>query len=1297
MSVRVGGIYAELSLDDSRFTRSLDEAQRSMGTLRQAAQQAAQQVDQSFRNTGASIERGGLGARQAARHIDSVGDAAQTAARQVDRVGEAATEAARDVGRIEDAADEAATAARRIEIPSGLAAAAQRAADAVGSIGERASGAASTGSNMGDSFVGGFTGKLQGLAGKGGPIAAALVGVAGIGLAAGAVLAKAIGDGMQMEKDRDLIQARLGFNDATMKVIGAAAGAAFSNGWGESVQGNIDITSMLISSGMLSGEESAGAMQPLLEKVSAVNDLVGGEMVDTIKAASIMMKNGLAKDGDAALDLIFRGYQKVGLAGDDYIDSIKEYSNGWKNVGLSGEQALAILAQSTDRLGADSTDRAADAMRELGRRISEEGEDMVEGLDAIGFSGQEMYDKLKGGGEEGFQALDEIFDKLRGIEDQTERNTAIAALLGDTAGDFYDIFGNLDPSKAMIEFGNATEATDKAIGVMTDNGAASFEAARNSITASMDDVKLALGEAFGPHLAKLADWVSKHKPEIMAFFVGLANAGLATLDGMISFASGSLRAFADLQEGIGNTVGPAVEMLGKFSGQLGGILKHIPGLKDEGTALETAGKAAEVYGQGMNSVADKARGMADQLDKTKPTIQAIRDQVAEAGQAAVGAAEMTRLFGGAVDALPDGKSLVVEALTDDARARLTEFGFQVQNLDDGTVQISANTAEGQQLIDNFVLHNEGRKIQLSGSVQLPSTVTTPQGELGVIGMMNGFTNANGSIMSYANGKLPDQAIIQPGRGGGLVQWAEGETGDEAFIPLAPSKRRRSMAILAETARRMGARVLSDDPLVGGVLGIRDLLSFADGGILDSITAVQQEIAPGLSLTSGQRNEPGSYHNVGQAGDYSNGSGNTPEMLAWANYLADHHKSDLAELIYIDPKFQRCIKDGEFVPDSFYANAGDHTNHVHVAARRAITAAKVAAELTEQQKRADEIIAAGRERGISDKGIRQALGAAYAANGDDLTADEGHEQFDAGRFYDELARTDYENSGLDVGAAAIQGAQAEADTAAAVDLAGKAFDESEARAKAPASSGGSSVTGSPVYVTNWPSGLGGSSSSSSTPTDTSSSTTTGDPSILGDYTFRLFARGGVEDHSAHIAPGGDMRLFAEPETGGEAYIPLSPAKRGRSVGLLAQVADRFGLSLTPYAMGGFGGLGQDGDGGVHSGSWEVTRLGERDGVPLSSPKRDVPLAVWASSAYRAAAFAAGVAGTLASGWDADGNFQGFDTSANSLPAAWGDTVTEIQELLGRIAEAAEKGNPVSVDVAVDPSQRTAQLQIKQTGV
>lgn len=68
--------------------------------------------------------------------------------------------------------------------------------------------------------------------------------------------------------------------------------------------------------------------------------------------------------------------------------------------------------------------------------------------------------------------------------------------------------------------------------------------------------------------------------------------------------------------------------------------------------------------------------------------------------------------------------------------------------------------------------------------------------------------------------------------------------------------------------------------------------------------------------------------------------------------------------------------------------------------------------------------------------------------------------------------------------------------------------------------------------------------------------------------------GSEDHRAQIARGGAMRLWAEPETGGEAYIPLAASKRGRSTEILSRVASKFGYGLTQYAGGGFFGEAAD---------------------------------------------------------------------------------------------------------------------------
>ncbi|CAM5468512.1 hypothetical protein SAURM35S_09550 [Streptomyces aurantiogriseus] len=70
----------------------------------------------------------------------------------------------------------------------------------------------------------------------------------------------------------------------------------------------------------------------------------------------------------------------------------------------------------------------------------------------------------------------------------------------------------------------------------------------------------------------------------------------------------------------------------------------------------------------------------------------------------------------------------------------------------------------------------------------------------------------------------------------------------------------------------------------------------------------------------------------------------------------------------------------------------------------------------------------------------------------------------------------------------------------------------------------------------------------------------------------FADGGLrstrrENHVAQIAPAGSWRVWAEPETQGEAYVPLAASKRPRSKAIVEEVVRRFGGDVTWYASGG----------------------------------------------------------------------------------------------------------------------------------
>ncbi|WP_435173306.1 phage tail tape measure protein [Actinacidiphila sp. bgisy145] len=72
---------------------------------------------------------------------------------------------------------------------------------------------------------------------------------------------------------------------------------------------------------------------------------------------------------------------------------------------------------------------------------------------------------------------------------------------------------------------------------------------------------------------------------------------------------------------------------------------------------------------------------------------------------------------------------------------------------------------------------------------------------------------------------------------------------------------------------------------------------------------------------------------------------------------------------------------------------------------------------------------------------------------------------------------------------------------------------------------------------------------------------------GSVRARAYADGGTEDHTAQIAPAGAWRLWAEPETGGEAYIPLAPPKRERSRAIAEETVKRLGGKGIAWAAGG----------------------------------------------------------------------------------------------------------------------------------
>ncbi|OHD15058.1 MAG: hypothetical protein A2Y38_25950 [Spirochaetes bacterium GWB1_59_5] len=123
---------------------------------------------------------------------------------------------------------------------------------------------------------------------------------------------------------------------------------------------------------------------------------------------------------------------------------------------------------------------------------------------------------------------------------------------------------------------------------------------------------------------------------------------------------------------------------------------------------------------------------------------------------------------------------------------------------------------------------------------------------------------------------------------------------------------------------------------GGVAGARKFMGyFANGGIVESMEAVVRKHFPMLLTNdrafSGLRFTDDGYHSKGMAGDFSNGGdAGTPEMKAFASYVADEYQNRTLELIH--SPFDRNINNYKDVGDGFgFYGAGtmnQHRNHVH---------------------------------------------------------------------------------------------------------------------------------------------------------------------------------------------------------------------------------------------------------------------------------------------------------------------------------------------------------------------------------
>ena len=182
------------------------------------------------------------------------------------------------------------------------------------------------------------------------------------------------------------------------------------------------------------------------------------------------------------------------------------------------------------------------------------------------------------------------------------------------------------------------------------------------------------------------------------------------------------------------------------------------------------------------------------------------------------------ILAGLVNAVPGNKPITVRSLSDEAKKKLQDLGFTVRTLPDGRIEVSANTANAKNALNNFI--NQRRTIVVG-------VVTTGANLANIRGRVASYHG--NLIVPYADGGIHPLTPMRP-----VAQMVPPNTwrvvGDrldvpEAYIPLKRSLP-RSHAILAESARFMGYALVR---------------RFADGGVAMPSTVATQPVQSGPTI------------------------------------------------------------------------------------------------------------------------------------------------------------------------------------------------------------------------------------------------------------------------------------------------------------------------------------------------------------------------------------------------------------------------------------------------------------------
>lgn len=334
--------------------------------------------------------------------------------------------------------------------------------------------------------LGGAGEKLKGFADSAGGLATQLAGAVG----GAALFGSAFTAGLEKEAGLDKLNARLAATPEQARVYGDAAGGLFANAYGENMEEVTTAVDAVVSS--IGGMRDAS--QSDIEDVTAkALNLATAFDVDVQQAATttgILMRTGLAKDADEAMDMITGSMNKMPAEmRAEVFPVMNEYSKHFAALGIDGETTMGMITAAAGD-GAIGMDKMGDAVKEFTIRSTDMSKATSGAYEALGLDMGEMTNDILAGGDSAEQAMGKIIHGLQGIEDPGEQAAASLALFGTPLEDLGtdkipDFLGMMDP---MGDAFDSTKGSADALNTtLNENTSTSLETVKRSFGAMLNE------------------------------------------------------------------------------------------------------------------------------------------------------------------------------------------------------------------------------------------------------------------------------------------------------------------------------------------------------------------------------------------------------------------------------------------------------------------------------------------------------------------------------------------------------------------------------------------------------------------------------------------------------------------------------------------------------------------------------------------------------------------------------------------------------------------------------------------